>query len=271
METRTPCRTHRHSRAGRRAAGGVLAALEAILEGRVRNAFVAMRPPGHHATADRAMGFCLLNNVAIAAAAALARGLEHVAILDWDVHHGNGTQAIFDAEPRVFYASTHGSPLYPGTGDVHEIGIGPARGTKVNVPLAPGSGDRAILAAYRDLILPEMERFQPELVLVSCGWDAHTRDPLAMLNVTTEGYTEVARQVIEAADSLCDSRLIAVLEGGYDTHALAWCASALCELLLGDEPTPDPEQTGPAAGGRAPEVGPVLDAVRQSLERARGS
>lgn len=229
----------------RRAAGAVLAALEAVLAGEVGAAFAAVRPPGHHATADRAMGFCLLNNVAIAAAAALRAGVERVGILDWDVHHGNGTQAIFDAEPRVFYASTHVSPFYPGTGDFRERGVGAATGTKLNVPLPHGAGDRALAGAYERLILPALARFRPQLVLVSSGWDAHARDPLAPLEVTTAGYARVMRMAVEAARTLCDGRMVVALEGGYDAHALAWCAGALCALLLGEEPAPDPEPVSP--------------------------
>lgn len=251
----------------RRAAGAVLSATEAVLDGDARNAFVAVRPPGHHATPDRAMGFCLLNNVAIAAAAALERGVARIAILDWDVHHGNGTQARFAGDPRVLYASTHQSPLYPGTGDVWESGAGEDRATLINVPLPPAAGDRALTSAYRDLILPEMERFRPELVLVSSGWDAHARDPLAMLEVSTAGFTEVARMAIETADRVCDGRLVAVLEGGYDLHALAWCSSALCELLLGEDATPDPE---PLVADAEPDVTEVIEAVRRVLMRARG-
>jgi acetoin utilization deacetylase AcuC-like enzyme len=246
----------------RRAGGGALTALEAVLDGRARNAFVAVRPPGHHATADRAMGFCLLNNIAIAAQAALGRGVERVAILDWDVHHGNGTQAIFDDEPRVFYASTHAYPFYPGTGHPSESGTGAARGTKVNVPLPAGAGDRAITSAYREVILPALERFRPDLVLVSSGWDAHARDPLAMLEVSTAGYTEVARMTLEAAEALCGGRLIALLEGGYDEHALAWCAGALCELMLGGTPAPDPE---PSISAPEPDVSAILEAVRRAI------
>ena len=188
------------------------------------------------------MGFCLYNQVAVAAADALARGLERVAVVDWDLHHGNGTQAIFDADPRVLYVSTHAYPYYPGTGAVGEHGIGEAAGTKINIPLPHGAGDRAFLAAYQQVAVPALEAFEPELVLVSCGWDSHARDPLGALAVSTEGYTAVAKLVLDAAERICDGRLVAVLEGGYDEHALACCAQALCELLLGDEPTPDPEQ-----------------------------
>ncbi len=248
--------------AARRAAGAVVQAVEAVLGGEARNAFIAARPPGHHAEPEIAMGFCLYNSVAVGAAAALAAGVERVAILDWDVHHGNGTQAIFEAEPRVFYASTHEYPYYPGTGHYSETGAGVARGTTVNVPLPRGAGDEAITRAYREVILPALTRFAPDLVLVSSGWDAHRRDPLAGLEVSTAGYTQVARAVIEAADRLCDCRLVVALEGGYDEHALAWCAGSLVSLLLGEEPAPDPE---PGYAPAEPDVTPVLDAVRRAI------
>jgi len=253
--------TPRSPAIARRAAGSVLAGLDAVLGGQARTAFAAVRPPGHHATASKAMGFCLLNHVAMAAAAALRAGVERVAILDWDVHHGNGTQAIFDADPRVLYTSTHAYPFYPGTGHFRELGVGEAVGTNVNVPLPHGAGDRAFAAAYERVIFPALERFRPQLVLVSSGWDAHARDPLAPLQVTTVGYTRVAREAIQVAGALCDGRVVVALEGGYDLHALAWCAGALCALLLGDEPAADPEPVAPPA---EPDVTGVLAAVRDA-------
>ncbi len=251
--------------AARRAAGAALAATGAVVAGSARSAFVAARPPGHHATRDRSMGFCLYNQVAIAAADALARGLERVAVVDWDLHHGNGTQAIFDADPRVLYVSTHAYPYYPGTGAVAEHGLGDAAGTKINIPLPHGAGDRAFRAAYQRVAVPALEAFQPQLVLVSCGWDSHARDPLGALAVSTEGYTAVAKLILEAAERLCEGRLVAILEGGYDEHALACCAQALCELLLGDEPTPDPEQ-----GAGRPELLSEIDAVIAAARSAAG-
>lgn len=236
----------------RRAAGGLLVAVEAVLAGDVENAFVAMRPPGHHATPDRPMGFCLYNNVAVAAAAALQAGVERLAILDWDVHHGNGTQDAFEADPRVLYVSTHAAPFYPGTGGLEEIGVGAGAGSVINIPLPHGTGDAAVVAAYEQVALPALERHRPELVLVSSGWDAHARDPLGSLNVTTWGYTQVARMAVEAAQHLCGGRVVVALEGGYDTHALAWCASGLVEVLLGDEPTPDPEPGDVSPGDDLP-------------------
>lgn len=248
--------------AARRAAGAVVQAVEAVVRGEAHNAFVAARPPGHHAEPEIAMGFCLYNSVAVGVAAALAAGVERVAILDWDVHHGNGTQAIFEAEPNVFYASTHEYPYYPGTGHYSETGVGKGRGATVNVPLPRGAGDEAITRAYREVILPALTRFAPHLVLVSSGWDAHRRDPLAGLEVSTAGYTQVARAVIEAAERLCAGRVVVSLEGGYDEHALAWCAGSLVSLLLGEEPAPDPE---PGDAQAEPDVTPVLDAVRRAI------
>jgi acetoin utilization deacetylase AcuC-like enzyme len=245
----------------RRIAGAAVAATEAVLAGDLDAAFLATRPCGHHATPSSAMGFCLYNHVAVAAAAALRAGVERVAIVDWDVHHGNGTQAIFEADPRVLYFSTHASPFYPGTGAVDEIGSGPGRGTKANVPLAHGTGDPGFVAAYEQVCVPLLERQRPQLVLVSSGWDSHARDPLGTLNVSTAGYTRVARLVLEAA-ARHGAGTVVVLEGGYDLHALAWCASSLVELLLGEEPTPDPDATAYTDG---PDAARVIAAARRAL------
>ena len=247
----------------RRSAGALLVALEAVLRGDAENAFVATRPPGHHATPDRAMGFCLFNNVAIAAKAALANGIDRLAIVDWDIHHGNGTQDVFINDPRVLYVSTHASPFYPGSGEILEVGAGAAAGTNVNIPLPHGTGDAGFMAAWQRVGIPALERHRPQLVFVSSGWDAHARDPLGTLNVTTDGYTRVASLVVEAARRLCDGRVVATLEGGYDTHALAWCAGALVEMLLGDPPTPDPEPADVAAGD-------PLDALIERVRSAVG-
>jgi len=253
--------TPRSPRIARRAAGANLIAVEAVLGGEAASAFVAVRPPGHHATDQRAMGFCLLNSVAIAAAHALEAGLERVAIVDWDVHHGNGTQAIFEDDPRVLYFSTHAGPFYPGTGAVTDSGRGDAAGTKLNAPLPAGTGDADFLAAYQQVCIPALEAFRPQLVIVSSGWDAHARDPLAPLLVSTDGYNRVAGLVIEAARTLCDGRLVVNLEGGYDTHALAWCAAGLCAQLLGEAPPADPEPI------EAPEREPDIEAMLAALRR----
>jgi acetoin utilization deacetylase AcuC-like enzyme len=246
----------------RRATGAAIDAVGAVLAGDLSSAFVATRPPGHHATPNASMGFCLYNHIAVAATAALRSGVERLAIVDWDVHHGNGTQAAFDADPRVLYVSTHASPFYPGTGDVSETGSGEARGTKVNMPLPHGTGDRGFVAAYEQVAIPALERHAPQLVLISSGWDSHARDPLGTLNVTTAAYTRVASLVIDAARQLCGGRVVVILEGGYDTHALAWCAGGLVQLLLGEEPAPDPMPGTPPPG---PDISPLIEAVRRAV------
>src|SRR5262249_53310219 len=183
-----------------RAAGGVLEACEKVLAGEWHNAFCAVRPPGDHAERAQAMGFCLFNNVAVAAAALRARhGLGRVAILDWDVHHGNGTQHLFERDPSVFYASLHQWPLYPGTGAAEERGLGPGEGATRNCPLPPGSGDAEWLRALEDEILPELEAFRPEFVLVSAGFDAHRLDPLSGTCLTERAYAEMSARVLELA------------------------------------------------------------------------
>ena len=178
------------------------------------------------------MGFCLYNNVAIAAHALRDAGLQRVLIVDWDVHHGNGTQHLFEEDPTVFYFSLHQFPLYPGTGAAGERGRGPGLGATLNRPLPPGSGDAAFLQALRDMA-EAAASFRPEMVLVSCGFDAHARDPLAGLTVTTEAYGEATRIVISLADTFAGGRLVSVLEGGYDLQALSACATAHVEALLG--------------------------------------
>ncbi|MGB9113304.1 MAG: histone deacetylase, partial [Acidimicrobiales bacterium] len=199
------------------AAGGTLAVVDALADGRGDVGFVAARPPGHHATATEAMGFCLFNNVAIAAAYLAQRG-ERVCIIDWDVHHGNGTQAIFWDDPRVLYASTHQSPLYPGTGAAGEIGGKGALGLTVNVPMPPYATGDVARRAFDELISPEVEMFEPTFVLVSAGFDAHEADPLANLRLTSGDFAALARTVSGYTPGI--GRLAFVLEGGYDLEAL---------------------------------------------------
>lgn len=215
----------------RRAAGGVMAAAGAVWEGDVANAFCAVRPPGHHALSDRAMGFCLLNNVALAAAAILALAPDaKILIVDWDVHHGNGTQAIFYESPQVMYASIHQYPLYPGTGAASETGRGPGNGFTVNVPLPAGSGAPAFLAALDSILSGPALTFAPDIVLVSAGFDAHRDDPLASLEVSTDGFATATRRVCDFARDHCQGRLVSILEGGYDLVALR---ESVCVHLAG--------------------------------------
>ena len=206
----------------RLAAGGVIAAARAVWSGECANAFCAPRPPGHHALPDRAMGFCLLNNVAIASRAIQSENPgAKMFILDWDVHHGNGTQAIFYQDPTVLYASCHQFPFYPGTGDARETGSGDGLGTTVNVPLRAGMGDAEFLDAIDRILNDHALAFKPDMVFISCGFDAHHRDPLAELRVTTEAFGKATRRVCEFATSAFGSKVVSVLEGGYDLEALA--------------------------------------------------
>ena len=204
----------------RLAAGAAIQAAEHAVTDR-EPAFALVRPPGHHAEPDRAMGFCLFNNVAVAAAAMLARGLERIAIVDIDVHHGNGTQRIFYEEPRVLYVSTHQFPFYPGTGAADEIGAGDGRGFTVNIPMQAGSTDADYALVHRDVVRPVLDEFRPQLLLVSAGYDAHERDPLASMRMTTEGYGAILWHLHEVATRY--GAMALVTEGGYDLTALAAC------------------------------------------------
>jgi acetoin utilization deacetylase AcuC-like enzyme len=232
--------TPRSCAAARQAAGAVLAATDAVLSGGSRSAFCAVRPPGHHARPTQAMGFCLANNVAIGAAHAHRRGIERVAIIDIDVHHGNGTQDAFYSEPDILYVSTHQYPYYPGTGPLAETGEGPATGTNVNIPLPAGCGDEEYGAAFERCVEPIVRRFRPQLIFVSCGFDAHFADPLAGMALSVAGYGNLASRIVSIANELCDGRLVVALEGGYDLTAISWGARTVIETMLGEEAVPDP-------------------------------
>ncbi len=206
-----------------RAAGAVCAAVDAAMDNGATRAFCAVRPPGHHATRDTAMGFCIFNGVAVAAAHALERhGLERVAVIDFDVHHGNGTQDIFWNEPRVLYLSSHQMPLYPGTGSRNERGAG----NIVNAPLPPGAGSREFRAAWDEILLPALEAHRPQLLLVSAGFDAHRNDPLAQLQLDAGDYAWITQRLCALADTHAQGRVVSALEGGYDLAALRECAAA---------------------------------------------
>ncbi|MBE1161380.1 histone deacetylase family protein [Dyella acidiphila] len=215
--------------AGLRAAGAVVAAVDAVMQGSASHAFCAVRPPGHHATPDTAMGFCLFNNIAVGAAHAIAaHGLKRVAIADFDVHHGNGTQDIFQHEPRVLFISSHQSPLYPGTGREDERGMG----NIVNAPLSPGEGSYEFRELWDGALLPQLHAFKPQLVLVSAGFDAHRNDPLSDIRLQTEDYAWITERLVELARAHAGDRLVSTLEGGYDLAALAASASAHVSALM---------------------------------------
>jgi acetoin utilization deacetylase AcuC-like enzyme len=247
-----------------RAAGACVEAVERVHEGALDAAFCLVRPPGHHATPHQAMGFCLFNNVAIAAAWLIAtQRAQRVAILDYDVHHGNGTQDAFYGRGDVLYVSTHQYPLYPGTGFWREAGSGAGSGCTVNIAVPPGAGDAVYAAALEQVIEPVVRRYGPEFVLVSLGFDAFWGDPLAQLQLSLGGaYVPLLRSARSLAAELCGGRLVVALEGGYHLEALAYGGDAVCRLLLGDEPGADPLGPAPSALPLAA-VEPLLRGLRE--------
>jgi acetoin utilization deacetylase AcuC-like enzyme len=244
------------------AAGAAVGAVEEVLAGRATRAMALVRPPGHHAEPDRAMGFCFFNNVAIAAAAALDHGLSRVAIVDFDVHHGNGTARAFDADPRVLFVSTHEWPLYPGTGAVTDVGRGAGEGFTVNVPLEAGATDGDYALVFERVVEPIVEAFAPELVLVSAGFDAHEHDPLAHMRLTRAGFELMAATLAQLADRHASGRLVAVTEGGYDLGALGESLDGVAAVLAG---IATPSTTARHASGRG---ATAVSAVR-SVQAAR--
>lgn len=241
------------------AAGGYLRLLEAILAGDVDNGFAFVRPPGHHAETDRAMGFCLFNNVAIGARWLRTRGIGRILIVDWDVHHGNGTQESFYDDPDTLYVSTHQYPFYPGTGAAQEVGRGAAAGRTLNVPLPAGCGDDEYVAAFTGLIAPVARQFRPEVVLISAGFDADRRDPLAGMQASEAGFRAMTRVLMNVAAEHAGGRLAAILEGGYDLDALRAAVPAVLDELGGTRlaeplatPTPRGDVLAPVRAAHAP-------------------
>lgn len=214
------------------AVGAGLAAADALLDKKYKRSLLLLRPPGHHSLQDRSMGFCLFNNVAICARYFLSKGMQRVAIVDWDVHHGNGTEASFYDQDNVLFISTHQYPYYPGTGAADDTGVGAGRGFTLNLPMAAGSGDAELNKAFEEQLIPGLKEFQPEVVLISAGFDAHRADPLAMLNLSTEFFAQATRRLTEVADEFANGRVISFLEGGYNLKALAESVEAHAAALL---------------------------------------
>lgn len=215
-----------------RASGGVLQTLDEIINGEIDIGFVIERPPGHHAETDRAMGFCLFNHIAVGAGYLKSKGFNKILIIDWDVHHGNGTQHIFENSNNVLFFSSHQYPFYPGTGSIDEKGIGRGQGYTVNVPLSPGMGDTEYINIFNEILIPVINQYTPEFILVSAGFDSFVDDPLGGMNVTAEGFSKLTEIVINLSQQFCDEKLIFVLEGGYNLNGLWECTNKVFETLL---------------------------------------
>lgn len=227
----------------RLAAGGVCAVVDAVLSGEAENGLAAVRPPGHHATPSQPMGFCLINNIAIAARHARQ---ERVAIIDFDVHHGNGTQDIFYDDDKVLFISSHQSPLYPGTGSLPEVGVGAGRGYTVNIPLPPQTGDAAFPILMEQVIEPLVKRYDPQLLLISGGFDGHWADPLAHHNISLTGYADLCRRLVALAAVVCGGKIVFVTEGGYDLRVLAHAWENIAYALLNEDTINDPLGESPS-------------------------
>ena len=245
----------------RLSAGGVCLAVDEVMTQNADNALAVVRPPGHHAIPPRAMGFCLLGNIAIAARhAQQAHNIERVMIVDFDVHHGNGTQDMFYDDDSVLFISTHQSPFYPGTGAINEIGSGEGKGYTINIPLNAGHGDKNYARIFQQIIWLAARRFKPELILVSAGFDAHWVDPLALMALSLTGYAYITRELIRMADELCEGKIVFVMEGGYDLQALSYGMKNIAHALLRQDEISDPlglhEET-------EPDVATLIDRVQK--------
>ena len=248
--------TNAHSwEAAIKAVGGLLNLVDAVMEGAARNGIALVRPPGHHAEYDRAMGFCLFNNIAIAARYALAKhNLSRVAIVDWDLHHGNGTQHSFYDDPRVLFISMHQYPYYPGTGSVSQIGGGEGKGYTVNIPFIGGAGDVEYTLAFHHVVIPILKAYKPEMIFVSAGFDAHRKDPLGGMGVTRMGYEHMVKVLMHAAAELCSGRLILTLEGGYSLDALHDSVEKLLVAMSTYDPPQDALPDPPNPGDLHPRI-----------------
>ena len=245
----------------RLAAGATCEAVSAVMNGAVDNALVAVRPPGHHAVPSRAMGFCLLGNIGVAARhAQTAHDAKRVMIVDYDVHHGNGTQDMFYDDESVLFISTHQYPFYPGSGAINDTGRGKGRGYTLNIPLGRGHGDANYARIFAEIIWPAARRFQPDLILVSAGFDAHWVDPLASMNLTLAGYAQITRELIKMAEELCGGRIVFLMEGGYDLTALSHGIRNIAHALLGEDMVSDPLGKVDA---KEPEIDPLIERIRK--------
>ncbi len=250
------------------AVGGCIAATEAVISGELDSAICLVRPPGHHALPNQGMGFCFFNNVAIAAEAALRANLGRVAILDFDAHHGNGTQDIFYSRGEVLYFSIHQSPAFPGTGSVDEVGIDEGAGQTINVPLIPGARDKHYLRAWQQIAMPAVNAFAPDIVFISAGYDAHWRDPLVTMQMTADGFYRLIQETCAATVDLCEGRLVVVLEGGYNLDALALSVENTVLALSGEEIRERDEQPPPLHSAQGQRITEYLEhAIEQHRQR----
>jgi acetoin utilization deacetylase AcuC-like enzyme len=253
------------------AAGGVLVSLDMIMEGRFNNGFALVRPPGHHAEASRAMGFCLFNNIAIGAHYLIQKyHLERLLIVDWDLHHGNGTQKSFYRSPQVLYLSTHQYPYYPGSGSMEEIGEGKGAGYTVNIPLQGGQGDADYLKIFQEIILPIAAEYQPQFVLISAGYDPYYLDPLGAMRVTPDGFAAMTRQLMDCAQKCCEGKVLVVLEGGYHLDGITESAKKTLLALI-QEPGISPNGNAAGAAECSPQTYQVIRTVKKIHSKTWGS